>query len=113
MSANNNARTQNESFTTLSSASGPLALPPSSPQTVIVPSASVIRIRPVSIRARTARMVPRENLTSGPQVIKPTEVRKEPNEREIAAILLFFVEQMREGKKSWKADRLSIDLCRL
>lgn len=45
-------------------------------------------------------MVPRENLTSGPQVIKPTEVRKELNEREIAAILLLRADD--RGKEDLK-----------
>lgn len=88
MSANNKARTQKESFTTFNSASGSLLPSPGSPQFVAVPSPSTTTSRPNSIRDRIARMVLRENLTRGPQVIQPTEVRQDSNTREIVVILV-------------------------
>ena len=88
MSANNKARTQKESFTTFNSALGPFLLSPGSPQCVTVPSLSKTTTRPKAIRDRTARTALRENLTRGPQVTQPTEVRQDSSMWEIVVILV-------------------------
>ncbi len=76
MSANNSARTQNVSFSTLSSDLGVPSFTCGAPHIVTAPSLSLTTICPTAMRLNRLRTMPLEKRTKGCQVKEPAYVRR-------------------------------------